>query len=275
MTGLYTRAPADNKAAATGQAVAATGQIGSPCYSRWVMRPRSSAPGPDRPCRHRSPSIPGLLLPFVAAVALIAAACGSAQVTVAPSTSAAAGSTADASTSSTSPAASDTESTTPAPSEAPSEAPSASAEAGASVAIEPATDCTGTDENRTFYGSVAAAVAWTVYCPVLPSGWFVETGQYRLAGGGRLAIAYRGPGGARFTLEEGAWCTDGSGCVPSGTDMGATAFGDREGTLIATETGSFAIVVDASATISWSLVGVGLDEATVRSFGAALIAVGG
>jgi hypothetical protein len=159
--------------------------------------------------------------------------------------------------------------------DAPTEAPSPSTDATGSAAIEPAIDCTGTDDNRTFYGSVAAAVDWTVYCPVLPSGWSVETGQYRLAGGGRLAITYRGPGGVRFTLREGAWCTDGSGCVPSGADMGTTAFGDREGTLIATDGGSFAIIVDAGATISWLFAGEGLDEATVRTFGAALIAVGG
>jgi hypothetical protein len=141
--------------------------------------------------------------------------------------------------------------------------------------IASASDCTGTDENRTFYESVAAAVDWTVYCPVLPSGWFVETGQYRLAGGGRLAITYRGPGGARFTLDEGAWCTNESGCTPSGTDVGAAAFGDQEGTLVATDTGSFAIAVDAGSKISWQLVGEALDEPAVRMFGAALIAVGG
>lgn len=209
-------------------------------------------------------------------MALIAAACGSAEVTVAPSRTAAADSTPAASDT---PAASGAEVATPTAgepaTEAPTEAPSASTEATAPAVIEPASDCTGTDKNRTFYGSVAAAVAWTVYCPVLPSGWFVETGQYGLAGGGRLAITYRGPGGVRFKLDEGAWCRDGSGCVPAGTDMGATAFGDREGTLVATDSGSFAIVADAGSTVSWSLVGEGLDEATVRTFGAALIAVGG
>ena len=121
---------------------------------------------------------------------------------------------------------------------APSDTPGPSAEASPSSGAGPAEDCTGTEENRMFYGSVAAAVDWTVYCPVLPAGWFVESGQYRLAAGGRLAIAYRGPGGARFSLAEGAWCTDGSGCVPAGTEIGPTAFGDRTGTLIATADGS-------------------------------------
>ena len=89
-----------------------------------------------------------------------------------------------------------------------------------------------------------------------------------------MSIAYRGPGGARFSLDEGAWCTDGSGCVPAGSEIGTTAFGDRTGTLIATDDGNYAIVVDAGSSISWLLTGDGLDEATLRSFGAALIAVG-
>lgn len=137
-----------------------------------------------------------------------------------------------------------------------------------------ATDCTGTAENWTFYESVSMAVAWTVYCPVLPSGWYVEQGSYRLADGGRLVISYRGPGGAHITLSEGAWCTDGSGCVPGGTDAGTAAFGDRDGALLA-DGSRYVITVDPGSTVSWQLLSDGLDEATVRAFGSALIAVGG
>ncbi len=137
-----------------------------------------------------------------------------------------------------------------------------------------ATDCTGTAENRTFYESVSAAVAWTVYCPVLPSGWYVEQGSYRLADGGRLVISYRGPGGAHITLSEGAWCTDGSGCAPSGTDAGTATFADRDGALFV-DGPRYVIAVDPGSDLSWQLVSDGLDEATVRAFGSALIAVGG
>ena len=220
--------------------------------------------------------MPGRLLPLVAAVALVVAACGAPYGTAAPTGSGAAGSTAGASDT---PPASVNEVATPTvdPSvtQAPTEVPSASSEVSASPAVVPASGCSGTNDNRTFFSSVAASTDWMVYCPVLPAGWFVEQGQYRLAGGGRLAMTYRGPSGARFTLDEGVWCTDGSGCMPAGSNIGSTAFGDRTGTLIATGSGSFAIVVDAGATVSWALVGQGLDESTVRTFGAALIAVGG
>jgi hypothetical protein len=89
-----------------------------------------------------------------------------------------------------------------------------------------AAECAGNDENRDFYMAVAGAVDWTVYCPVLGSGWFVESGQYRLAGGGWMEIGYRGPGGARIALREGAPCTA-EGCIPTGDDLGTAAFSHR------------------------------------------------
>ena len=86
----------------------------------------------------------------------------------------------------------------------PSEEPTAEPTDEASPSAGPASACSGTAENKDFYAAAAAAVQWTVYCPVLPKGWFVVTGRYRLAGGGRLEISYRGPSGASFTLREGA-----------------------------------------------------------------------
>jgi hypothetical protein len=116
----------------------------------------------------------------------------------------------------------------------------------------------------------AAALTWTVYCPVFPDGWFVETGSFRLGGGGTLRIAYKGPNGARLELREGAICGDPSACRPSGQESGTTAFGDREGTLIALEGGGHAVVVDAGAPVSWMAIGANLDEATFRDLAAAI-----
>jgi hypothetical protein len=118
-------------------------------------------------------------------------------------------------------------------------------------------------------------LSWTVYCAVLPSGWFVDTGGYRRAGEGRLEIAYRGPGGARLELREGGFCTDGSGCVPSGTESGDAPFGDRTGTLVATDDGGWALVVDRGAAISWLAVGSGIDEDVFRAITSALAVVDG
>ncbi len=149
--------------------------------------------------------------------------------------------------------------------------PSPSASAGSGAAAT----CSGTDENRQFFEAAAGTLTWTVYCATLPSGWFVDAGEYRRAGGGRLEISYRGPGGARLELHEGAFCSDGSGCVPSGTESGDASFGDKAGSLVATIDGGWAVVVDRGEAISWLAVGTGINEDAFRAITSALAAVDG
>src|SRR5258706_8527915 len=149
--------------------------------------------------------------------------------------------------------------------------PSASASAGPG----PAGACSGSDENRDFFRAAAAVLSWTVYCAVLPAGWFVDSGQYRQASGGWVQIAYRGPGGARLEVHEGAFCTASAGCVPSGTESGDAPFGDKTGTFVALDDGGSAVVVDRGEKISWLVVGTGLDEAAFRAIAGALTVVGG
>lgn len=157
---------------------------------------------------------------------------------------------------------------TSAPSEPPTDAPSPSPAPGTADA------CTGTDENRDFFAAVADAVTWPVYCPDLTGRWFVDAGQYRLAGGGWLEISYRGPDGARITLREGAYC-DGDDCVSDGADLGAADFGDLGGTLLDVGGGGFAIVVDPDGANAWELIASGLSESEVRSIAADLTLVAG
>ena len=149
--------------------------------------------------------------------------------------------------------------------------PSASASAGPG----PAGACSGSAENRDFYRAAASALSWTVYCAVLPAGWFVDSGQYRQAGGGWVQIAYRGPGGARLEFHEGAFCTASDGCVPPGTESGDAPFGDKTGTFVSFDDGGLAVVVDRAEKISWLAVGTGLDEAAFRAIVAALAVVSG
>jgi hypothetical protein len=161
------------------------------------------------------------------------------------------------------------------PSDEPTDEPSDEPTEEPTSAAGPASACSGSAENQDFFADAAAAVEWTVYCPVLPDGWFVVTGRYRLAGGGRLEISYRGPGGASFTLREGAFCGDPDGCIPAGSELGGAAFGDRNGTMIAADDGSWAIVVDAGANPSWLLVAEVASEEAARKIGQSLVAVEG
>ena len=161
------------------------------------------------------------------------------------------------------------------PSASPSADPSLGSPDVESQAPGAADACTGTDENREFFLSVAAAVPWTVYCPVLPAGWLVDSGEYRGAAGGRMAIAYERSGGLRLELSEGAFCADADGCVPPGPDVGAATFGDMDGSLVALDDGGWAIVVDRGKDVSWLAIVSGVDEAGARALGAALIPVDG
>ena len=155
-----------------------------------------------------------------------------------------------------------------------SEAPSPSLEPEPTDGAPVAGECTGSDENLAFFEEFARAVDWPVYCPVLPSGWFVGAGQWRQADGARLEISYHGPGGAGLLLQEGAFCPGGGDCVPPGDDLGPAGFGDREGTLVATADG-WAVVVGRGDMPSWLLTVSGVGEAAARRIASDLVEVGG
>jgi hypothetical protein len=176
-----------------------------------------------------------------------------------------------ASVPSDSPEASPTDAATiePTSSDAPSDAPSSATPASGATACQPE------GNNPNFWPGIAQSVSWSAYCAMLPKGWSVTTGKYRLANGGWLKITYKGPGGATLALSEGSFCTDGSGCVPSGSEVGDAAFGSMAGRLVATDAGGFAIVVGRGQQPSWLLVTSGVDQATTVAFGAALATVSG
>ena len=149
----------------------------------------------------------------------------------------------------------------------PSSSPEASAPTG------PAAACSGSDDNRGFYAALASSVAWTVYCAVLPAGWYVDSGSYQLAGGGHLEITYKGPDGSHLALEEGVYCTDGvSACSPLDQHLGPAKFGDLDGEL-GTLGDGFVIYVDPGSSPSWQAEGTGLDQATFVALAAALAPV--
>lgn len=224
------------------------------------------SPGRPTAVRYR----PFLTSLAVILVALSSAACigGQTAATTAPSASASLAPVPPSSTPSASAAAS-------APStEAPTPAPTATAFPTESPGSSPANaveGCTGTEDNLAFYEDAAADLDWPLYCPALPARWSVTTGNYSGQGIGRLTISYRGPGGATLSLQQGAFCDDGDGCVPAGTEAGDAPFGDQSGTLVVLDGGGYALVVDRGANPSWLAVGQGLDEATFRDFTAGFI----
>jgi hypothetical protein len=156
---------------------------------------------------------------------------------------------------------------TPGATESPGETPGATASPGGAAA------CTGSRDNRAFYAGVAAAVAWDVYCPVLPAGWFVDTGSFRASGGGRMEISYRGPGGQRLEIREGFFCGDQAGCLPAGPGDGSASFGDRAATLHDGGDGSWLVAADAGDGLAWDARGTGMDGAALAAYTAAFARV--
>jgi hypothetical protein len=238
-----------------------------------VKRRRSSAPGRLRPDGRWSYSIllAALLVVFVAA-------CGQATSTEQPTAStqrSSEGVPTDRAT---------TGPSTDAPTGAPSDsveptAPEPTATGSTDSSAAPtdgtgsASSCSGSDENRDFFASMAAAVAWTVYCPVLPDGWFVDDGQYRLANGGWMEIVYDGPGEARLTLRQGALGDAAGGCFPPGPQVAGASFGDQTGVIVDVDTGGWSVVVDRDEPICWMILTTGIDETATRTIAADLKAV--
>lgn len=139
---------------------------------------------------------------------------------------------------------------------------------------DPAAACTGNDENRAFFAGVAEAVAWDVYCPVLPGGWFVDTGSFRLAGGGRMEISYKGPGGARLEIRQGFYCAGQENCIPDAPTAGTAAFGSRPARLLDLGDGRWLIVAEDGA-VAWEVRSSGLDRETALAYAAAFARVAG
>lgn len=220
-------------------------------------------------------SAPVLAAALLALLALTAAACGSAAPTggqtVASGSNGPSSSAEPTSAVSGSPSAQPTSGTSGNPSDTPG--PSSGGGPSSSAAAPNASACSGTDNNRSFYAKFAQVVTWAVYCPVLAKGWFVSSGGYRLANGGKLEITYSGPGGASVAWSEGAFCASSDGCVPSGTDAGSATLGAMPGTVVALDDGGWAVVVARGSNPEWLLVAHGIDQPTTEALAAAMALV--
>lgn len=156
---------------------------------------------------------------------------------------------------------------TPAPTSAPEPTQRPNETAG------PAAACTGSAENRAFYASVAEDVAWDVYCPVLPAGWFVDAGEFKLSGGGRLDIDYKGPAGARLEIRQGAYCRGDDNCIPTGPDAGTASFGGRPARLVDAGDGRWLVVAEGGD-VNWEVRSSGLSREVAVTLAAAFARVG-
>jgi hypothetical protein len=138
----------------------------------------------------------------------------------------------------------------------------------------PATACTGSADNQAFWASASADMSWDVYCPVLPSGWFVSKGSFEAAAGGTVSMSMNGPSGARLSIQEGAFCTtDAGACSPHSGVVGTANFGDLPGTLNTLSGGELALYVNPGSKTGYTLTGSGVSQAGFVSIAAAMVKV--
>jgi hypothetical protein len=136
--------------------------------------------------------------------------------------------------------------------------------------------CTGSVDNKTFWGIVAGKMRWDVYCAVLPSGWRVAItgGSYDTAAGGKVTMRYAGPGGATLQLDEGAFCIGSATiCAPSSGVVGEANFGDLPGSLVSLDGGGLALYVAPGTAKAYKLTATGVTQEKLMAIASTLAKV--
>ena len=112
-----------------------------------------------------------------------------------------------------------------------------------------------------------------VYCAVVPSSWWIQSGSYTGSSGGFLGVEYKSSGGD-FSLWEGAWCPPDKACVAVGPQIGTASFGGLNGDLYLNN-GTYTLRVGTTAHPAYLMVGSGMTQAQFVALAAALIKVPG
>lgn len=218
-------------------------------------------------------------------IGLVAGACDTVTPTVSNPTSGpsdtattAPASTGPAESASSEPSASGSASSEATPESTPEATPEASGATPGATSSSAATECAG-GSDPTFFVSAANGLPFDVYCPVLAANWYVAAGGGEWRGGTDqwLQISYKGPGGAQFTLQEGAFCTGGlSLCSSHDSVIGPASFGDLAGSLDAlgpTDSYGYAVYIGAGTRQGYTISGMGMSQDAFTAIAAGFIKV--
>jgi hypothetical protein len=205
------------------------------------------------------------------AASLVLAACSSSTATWPGSTGSATAAPASAATlapATTAPV----ETATPAATETPAATATPVATATASPTpgaspTSPAAACTGKPANKAFIAEAAAKLAFDVYCAVLPSAWWVQSGKYTLPDGGYLELEYKRSSTTYLRIQQGNICP--SICAVAGIYIGPAAFGDRTGNLSSLGP-TFILTVGPGGDPDYLMIGTGMTQAQFTAWAAGL-----
>jgi len=123
------------------------------------------------------------------------------------------------------------------------------------------------------FKAAAMSVSYDVYCAALPVGWAETSMSDPGQADALVQIAYAGPAGQTFTLQEGLFCQGiAEICDTIGPDLGPAKFGDKTGDLLGAN-GQYAVWASVKGTATWSATCTGMDVEAFKALAADLILV--
>jgi len=172
------------------------------------------------------------------------------------------------------------------PSASPSSSPSSTLTPGPSLAPVPSmtpgppTACTGSSDPVhgadyiAFWTSSATVLPFSVYCGVVPGGWFFNGSVYTQPNRGHLGAkySYKTTSGPSVVIDEGGDASKFT-TVTLGATLGSAIFGDLPGTLYAGASGGFVLQVAPGTARAYQAIGTGVTQATFVSIADGLMKV--
>jgi hypothetical protein len=153
----------------------------------------------------------------------------------------------------------------------PTSTPSAAASPTSAAAA-----CTGNDTNKAFFAEAASLEPFDVYCAVLASSWWVQSGQYTLPNGGEVTVSYTNTAGALISIGQGSICPPPKVCASFGSNIGSASFGGLGATLyLVDSTPRWMVVVGPTSDPRYLMSGQGMTQAQFVNIAAALVKVPG
>jgi hypothetical protein len=115
---------------------------------------------------------------------------------------------------------------------------------------------------------------FTVYCGILPGGWFFNGSVYTQPNHGHLGAkySYNTGSGPSIQLDEGGDASKFTS-VTTGSLLGSAYFGDLTGTLYAVASGGFVLQVAPGTTHAYQAIGTGVSRTTFVNVVGALMKV--
>ncbi len=168
---------------------------------------------------------------------------------------------------------------TAAPTPDPTAAPSPSA---APDAASRAQACSGTAQFKNLFAEAASRLPFAVYCAVVPSDYWIQSGSWESPDGGFVETDYRNGRDFLLVLEQGNLCPTGD-CEIGLKDQGRIWLGDMGADLFALSM-TPNIVVAPSPTLylalarpsrghDYALIGMGMSKGTFIKLAAAVVKV--